>query len=298
MPALFGSLAKSKLVTGTVLELLTSTVHGRARNLLKVKWLVNDRDIIKTLHLRSVRPGAVPSSPLPQRNPISDTQPVEIADAEEEDDERPKSHEDAYSALARDNSAVLENNVGPFDCHGALWLEEEKMVRLTSASLRRLGKPVTSVGEMLRFFGILVLATRYEFGNRAELWSNTAATKHLDAPAFGHKTGVPRKLFDTIWQCLAFSETLDANTESSSTRRRWSLISDFIDAFNTYRASNFKPSESISRWYGQGGSWIEHGLPMCVAIDRKPENGCEIQNSACGRSGIMMRLHLVTTAED
>ena len=39
------------------------------------------------------------------------------------------------------------------------------------------------------------------------------------------------------------------------------------------------------------------GLPQYVAIDRKPENGCEIQNSACGRSKIMIRLKLVKTAE-
>ena len=32
---------------------------------------------------------------------------------------------------------------------------------------------------------------------------------------------------------------------------------------------------------------------MYVAIDRKPESGCEIQNSACGRSGIMTRLRIV-----
>jgi hypothetical protein len=25
-----------------------------------------------------------------------------------------------------------------------------------------------------------------------------------------------------------------------------------------------------------------HGLPMYVAMNRKPENGCEIQNAACG----------------
>jgi len=36
---------------------------------------------------------------------------------------------------------------------------------------------------------------------------------------------------------------------------------------------------------------------MYVAIDRKPENGCEIQNAACGRSGIILRLSVVTTAE-
>ena len=54
----------------------------------------------------------------------------------------------------------------------------------------------------------------------------------------------------------------------------------------------------MSQWYGQGGHWINHGLPMYVAIDRKPENGCEIQNAACGHSGVMIRLKIVKTAEE
>jgi hypothetical protein len=54
----------------------------------------------------------------------------------------------------------------------------------------------------------------------------------------------------------------------------------------------------MSRWYGHGGEWINAGLPNYVAIDRKPENGCEIQNAACGVSGVMLQLKLVkTTAE-
>jgi len=36
---------------------------------------------------------------------------------------------------------------------------------------------------------------------------------------------------------------------------------------------------------------------MYVAIDRKPEIGREIQNTACGRSGIMLRLGVMTSAE-
>ena len=74
--------------------------------------------------------------------------------------------------------------------------------------------------------------------------------------------------------------------------------------FNNHRAQNFSPldeicvDESMSRWYGQGGHWINHGLPMYVAIDRKPENGCEIQNAACGRSGVMIQLKIVKTAEE
>ena len=37
---------------------------------------------------------------------------------------------------------------------------------------------------------------------------------------------------------------------------------------------------------------------MYVAINRKPENGCEIQNAACGHSGVMIRLKVVKTAEE
>ena len=54
----------------------------------------------------------------------------------------------------------------------------------------------------------------------------------------------------------------------------------------------------MSRWYGQGSHWINHGLPMYVAIDRKPANGCEIQNAAFGHSGVMIRLKDVKTAEE
>ena len=56
--------------------------------------------------------------------------------------------------------------------------------------------------------------------------------------------------------------------------------------------------ESISRWYGLGVGWINSGLPMYIDIDRKPENGCEIQNSACGKSGLMMRILIIKSADD
>jgi Transposase IS4 len=42
-----------------------------------------------------------------------------------------------------------------------------------------------------------------------------------------------------------------------------------------------------------GGDWINDGLPHYVAIDRKPESGCEIQTACCGSSGIMMSLRII-----
>jgi hypothetical protein len=53
----------------------------------------------------------------------------------------------------------------------------------------------------------------------------------------------------------------------------------------------------MSRWYGKGGDWINEGLPHYIAIDRKPENGCEIQTACCGTSGIMMKLRIVKQEE-
>jgi Transposase IS4 len=46
-----------------------------------------------------------------------------------------------------------------------------------------------------------------------------------------------------------------------------------------------------------GGDWINGGLPHYVKMERKPEAGCEIQNTCCGKAGIMMSLCLVKHAE-
>ena len=76
-------------------------------------------------------------------------------------------------------------------------------------------------------------------------------------------------------------------------------MNDFVERFNSYRATNVQPSEqicvdeSMSRWYGNGGDWINLGIPQYIAIDRKPENGGEIQDASCGQSGIMLRLKVV-----
>jgi hypothetical protein len=80
-------------------------------------------------------------------------------------------------------------------------------------------------------------------------------------------------------------------------------MSDFVESINSHRPDYFSPpellcvDESMSRWYGQGGHWIEHGQLQYVAIDREPENGCEFQNATCGSSGITIQLQVVTTAE-
>ena len=83
------------------------------------------------------------------------------------------------------------------------------------------------------------------------------------------------------------------------------LVAGFVYKFNKHRGEVFFPGEcicideSMIWWYGMGGGWTNFGLPRYIAIDRKPEDGLEIQNIACIESWIMMQLNLVKgDAED
>ena len=40
------------------------------------------------------------------------------------------------------------------------------------------------------------------------------------------------------------------------------------------------------------------GFPIYVALDKTPENGSEIQNATCVRSGIMIRIRIVKSARN
>ena len=158
------------------------------------------------------------------------------------------------------------------------------------------------VAEFLRWFGVVLLISRCEFSSRRELWSAWNHSRFLPPVKLRRATGMSRQRYDDIWMCLRLSFQPENRPDNvPSEEYRWMLVDDFIRQFNDHRSSHFTPSdilvidESIARWYGLGGDWINVGLPMYVDIDRKPESGCEIQSACCGKSGIMIRLKLVKT---
>jgi Transposase IS4 len=178
------------------------------------------------------------------------------------------------------------------------------MVEETNKNLVREGKAKTTKGELLKWFGILLLITRFEFGDRAALWATSSRCKYIPTPNFGDKTGMTRDRFHVLFKWIVWSVQPPQRPEGmSSEAYRWMLIEDFISNFNEHRAQYFHPGwqicadESMSRWYGLGGHWINMGLPMYVAMDRKPEDGMEIQNACCACSNIMYQLKLVKTAQ-
>jgi hypothetical protein len=56
--------------------------------------------------------------------------------------------------------------------------------------------------------------------------------------------------------------------------------------------------ETVIQWYGKGGALFDAGLPMYLALERKPDNRGEIQNIADISSGIMLRLKVVKSTNE
>ena len=114
------------------------------------------------------------------------------------------------------------------------------------------------------------------------------------------KTGMGRDIYKEIFSAKRYSKQPPyCPSNIISEQYQCMLIDDHVSNFNKNRSRNYHPSysicvdESISIWYGIGGNWVNDGLPQYIEIDRKPENGCDIQNSADLVSGIMMKLKLV-----
>ncbi len=79
----------------------------------------------------------------------------------------------------------------------------QEMVCLTNKVLTAQSSEKTSCGELLKFFGILILASKFEFKSRS-LWSTIAPSKYIPAPSFG-RTGMPRRRLDDLWKCIRWS---------------------------------------------------------------------------------------------
>jgi hypothetical protein len=160
-------------------------------------------------------------------------------------------------------------------------------------------KDPTTPGEILKLFGVLILITRYEF---SFLWSNTAPTKYQPAPSFG-RTGMARHRFDSIWAAICFSRQPDVRPQHlSSEAYRWLLVDGFVDAFNSYRETNFFPSDlmdrdrryfitsasslqpgrAYSRTCWQQVSEVQNAEPERVNLQIPQPEAAELYYSACG----------------
>lgn len=182
----------------------------------------------------------------------------------------------------------------------------DHMLRLTNERLAADEQPQLVRQELLRWIGVCTLISTINFrGARRHLWEGGGATSKYLPPINLRATGMSRNRFDAIWSAVRWSHQPMTQPDGvSSERYRWMLVEDFVTNFNAYRQRTFVPGghleadETIIRWYGIGGGYIDDGLPMYVAMERKPDNGAELQNLADVTSGVMLRLKIVKSAQE
>ena len=68
---------------------------------------------------------------------------------------------------------------------------------------------------MIKWVGIIILATHFEFGDRSILWSNVFQSKYRYAPDFG-KIGMNRHRFDMLWRHVRWRDQTDVRGEGTS----------------------------------------------------------------------------------
>ena len=73
---------------------------------------------------------------------------------------------------------------------------------LTNAQLEKNGKAELTKGELIKFFGVTHLMTRYKFADRRDLWKSEGPTRFEPAPNFGKLTGMIRDRCDGTFSCL------------------------------------------------------------------------------------------------
>ena len=110
------------------------------------------------------------------------------------------------------------------------------MVELTNTELTKLELNKTNCSEMLKFFGVVLLISKFEFTSRASLWSSVAPSKYQPAPHFG-LTEMSKHRFDDLFRAVRWSNQPPAPGDAESSEQyRWKLVDDFVTNFNGHRA--------------------------------------------------------------
>ncbi len=143
----------------------------------------------------------------------------------------------------------------------------DHMLKATNDQLEIRQKRKTTKQELLKFFGIIILCTKYEFTSRSSLWSTDPISKYELPPTFG-RTGMGRVRFDELWTSVRFSYQPPTRPEDvSSEAYRWSLVDGFVSRFNNHRASTFIPSEFICVDEGDGmGKAVTGSITACPCM--------------------------------
>lgn len=169
------------------------------------------------------------------------------------------------------------------------------IVEGTSEGLLASGKPQTSVGEMMKYFGIrMTVALEQRVGAVADWFRRRPYEKSVkEAGNYEGKYSMKRHRFEDLTTCLKLYVGDNPGDDP------WFAIRGFVNAFNTLRVKVVKlgqflvVDEMMSSWLGIPLSFNIFGIPHTTKIARKPKGvGAEFKSAACGYSGIIIQIEI------
>jgi Transposase IS4 len=85
----------------------------------------------------------------------------------------------------------------------------KRILILTNKSLQNNKWKEIELGELLQFFVVVLLITKFDFGQRHKLWNAVSTFRYIASPQFGIRTGMCRNRFKEIWMDLVFGAQSD-----------------------------------------------------------------------------------------
>ena len=84
----------------------------------------------------------------------------------------------------------------------------------------------------MKWFGIIIQATSFEFGDRASMFSTISQSKYRSAPSFD-KTVINSQRFDMMWSHVQWRYQPDVRGEVTIYEaHQWKIVEDFVTYFN------------------------------------------------------------------
>ena len=111
-----------------------------------------------------------------------------------------------------------------------------------------------TIGEMVKFMGLCILITRFQFSLYQDLWSQTSPSKYVPAFKLGPLTVIAWNRFDMIWRCLRWSHQPKQREEGMThAQYRWLLVDDLLIVSKLIDQINFRQGQKCvltSQWLG------------------------------------------------
>jgi Transposase IS4 len=95
----------------------------------------------------------------------------------------------------------------------------KNIMYLTNKKLEEDGQAEMGIRELLKFLGVLISITRFEFSNRRDLWSPNSNNQFIPTLAIGMTTRMAKHQFDILLASMTFSDHPETQPKGMSSEK-------------------------------------------------------------------------------